>query len=117
MGIEEEGNARVNHVLSTTTGNIRQLFPPTSLALFKDDDLESKITSASSKNVMVTKSLGTVLSQALTADDMQQLDWIFQSRDSDTVNNTLLSLKEPKLISSLFRQIVVKFQSEDLSKQ
>ena len=63
----------------------------------------------SSKNVKLTKSLGTVLSQALTADDAETLDWVLTNRDDQTVQNTLVSLKDHKLISSLFKQIVIKF--------
>ena len=60
MGIEDEGNARVNGVFA----NQRQLVPQClQLSLLQDDDdLESKLTSVSSKNVKLTKSLGTVLS-------------------------------------------------------
>ena len=60
MGIEDEGNARVNGVFA----NQRQLVPQSlQLSLLQDDDdLESKLTSVSSKNVKLTKSLGTVLS-------------------------------------------------------
>lgn len=80
------------------------------LALLSDnDDLASKLTSVSSKNVKLTKSLGTVLSQALTADDAETLDWVLSNRDDQTVQNTLVSLKDHKLISSLFKQIVIKF--------
>jgi hypothetical protein len=80
------------------------------LALLNDnDDLASKLTSVSSKNVKLTKSLGTVLSQALTADDAETLDWVLSNRDDQTVQNTLVSLKDHKLISSLFKQIVIKF--------
>jgi hypothetical protein len=118
MGIEEEGNARINNMMNG--GNIRQLVPQQlQLALLNDeDDLASKLTSVSSKNVKLTKSLGTVLSQALTADDAETLDWVLLStRDEQTVQNTLLFLKDHKLISSLFKQIVIKFQSQDLNKQ
>lgn len=109
MGIEEEGNARVNNMMNG--GNIRQLVPQAlKLALLNDnDDLASKLTSVSSKNVKLTKSLGTVLSQALTADDAETLDWVLTNRDDQTVQNTLVSLKDHKLISSLFKQIVIKF--------
>lgn len=80
------------------------------LALLNDnDDLASKLTSVSSKNVKLTKSLATVLSQALTADDAETLDWVLSNRDDQTVQNTLVSLKDHKLISSLFKQIVIKF--------
>jgi hypothetical protein len=74
------------------------------LSLFIDDEnLESKLTSVSNKNFKLTKSLGTVLGQALTADDTESLDWILANRDESVVSNTLLSVKEPKLISSLFK--------------
>jgi hypothetical protein len=48
-----------------------------------DDDLASKLTSVSSKNFKLTKSLGTVLSQALTADDAETLDWVLLSTRDD----------------------------------
>ncbi len=117
MGIEDEGNARVNKMMNG--GNIRQLVPQAlQLSLLNDnDDLASKLTSVSSKNVKLTKSLGTVLSQALTADDAETLDWVLSNRDDQTVQNTLVSLKDHKLISSLFKQIVIKFQAQDLNKQ
>lgn len=113
MGIEEEGNARVNAVMA------RQLVPQTlQLSLFEDDDnLESRLTSVSSKNVKVTKSLGTVLTQALTADDTETLDWVLSNREDAVISNTLISLKDHKLISSLFKQIIIKFQSQDVAKQ
>jgi hypothetical protein len=57
----------------------------------------------SSKNVKVTKSLGTVLTQALTADDTETLDWVLSNREDAIISNTLLSLKDHKLISSLFK--------------
>ena len=117
MGIEDEGNARVNNMMNG--GNIRQLVPQAlQLSLLNDnDDLASKLTSVSSKNVKLTKSLGTVLSQALTADDAETLDWVLSNRDDQTVQNTLVSLKDHNLISSLFKQIVIKFQAQDLNKQ
>ena len=113
MGIEDEGNARVNAVIA------KQLAHQTlHLSLFDDDEsLESKITSVSSKNVKVTKSLGTVLTQALTADDTESLDWILSNRDDAVISNTLTSLKDHKLISSLFKHIVIRFQSQDNNKQ
>jgi hypothetical protein len=112
MGIEEEGKARVNSVLT------RQLVPQTlQLSLFDDDEnLESRLTSVSNKNVKVTKSLGTVLTQALTADDTESLDWVLSNREDAVITNTLVSLKDHKLISSLFKQIVIKFQSQDVTK-
>jgi hypothetical protein len=57
MGIEEEGNARVNSVMT------RQLVPQSlQISLFDDDEnIESRLTSVSNKQVKVTKSLGTVL--------------------------------------------------------
>ena len=57
MGIEEDGNARVNSVLT------RQLVPQSlQISLFDDDEnIESRLTSVSNKQVKVTKSLGTVL--------------------------------------------------------
>lgn len=62
MGIEDEGNARVNNMMNG--GNIRQLIPQSlQLALLNEsDDLASKLTSISSKNVKLSKSIGTVLS-------------------------------------------------------
>ena len=33
------------------------------------------------------------------------------------ITNTLASLKDHKLISALFKQIVIKFQSQDVAKQ
>ncbi len=85
MGIEDEGNARVNNMMNG--GKIRQLVPQAlQLSLLNDnDDLASKLTSVSSKNVKLTKSLGTVLSQALTADDAETLDWVLSNRDDQTV--------------------------------
>lgn len=74
-----------------------------------DDDIESRLTAVSLKNVKMTKSLGTVLGQALTADDTETLDWVLSNKDDGTVTNTLLSLKEHKLVSSLFKQIVIRF--------
>ncbi len=67
----------------------------------------------------MTKSLATVLAQALTADDTETLDWVLTNRDDSTVTNTLLSLKEHKLISSLFKQIVIRFQTsqQEAAKQ
>jgi hypothetical protein len=99
MGIEEEGNARVNALLT------RQLIPQTlQLSLFDDDDnLESRLTSASNKNVKVSKSLGTVLTQALTADDTESLDWVLSNREDAVITNTLASIKDHKLISTLFK--------------
>lgn len=52
MGIEDEGRVQ------------RQLIVPQSLQLsllHDDDDIESKLTSVSGKNVKMTKSLGVVL--------------------------------------------------------
>lgn len=96
MGIEDEGAARAMRLPSL-------------------DDIESKLTSVSSKQaVKVTKSLGTVLGQALTADDTETIDWVLGNREDATITNTLLALKDPKLVSSLFKQIVIKFQSQDL---
>lgn len=119
MGIEEEGNAKVNNILSVQNGQMRQLVPQSlQLSLLhSDDDIESKLTSVSSKTIKMTKSLGTVLGQALTADDTETLDWVLSNRDDSTVTNTLLSIKDPKLIGSLFKQIVIKFQSQELGKQ
>ena len=107
MGIEEEGNARVNAVMS------RQLVPHSlSLSLLDDNDhLESKLTSVSSKNFKMSKSLVAVLTQSLTADDTETLDWVLQNRDDAVIQNTLVNLKDHKLISALFKQIVIKFQS------
>jgi hypothetical protein len=117
MGIEDEGNSRVNNLMNG--GNMRQLVPQTlQLSLLNDDDdIESRLTSVSSKNFKITKSLGTVLSQALTADDAETLDWVLSNRDESIVQNTLLNLKDHKLISALFKQIVIKFQAQDLGKQ
>jgi len=108
MGIEDEGRVQ------------RQLIVPQSLQLsllHDDDDIESKLTSVSGKNVKMTKSLGVVLGQALTADDSETLDWVLGNRDDSVVTNTLLSLKDHKLISTLFKHIVIRFQAQDLSKQ
>ena len=103
MGIEDEGNSRVNNLING--GNMRQLVPQTlQLSLLNDDDdIESKLTSVSSKNFKITKSLGTVLSQALTADNAETLDWILSNRDEGIVQNTLMNLKDHKLISALFK--------------
>ena len=116
MGIEDEGNALVNNAIHA---NVRQLVPPSlQLALFhEDDDIESRLTSVSSKNVKITKSLSTVLGQALTADDTETLDWVLSNRDESVVTSTLANLKDHKLISNLFKQIIIKFQSQELSKQ
>ena len=101
MGIEQEGNARVNGVIA----HHRQLVPQSlQLSLLQDDDdIESKLTSTSSKAVRMNKSLGTVLGQALTADDTESLDWVLSNRDDSVVTNTLLAIKDHKLISSLFK--------------
>jgi hypothetical protein len=63
MGIEDEGNAKVNSVIANSSVAMRQLVPQSlQLALLHDDDdIESKLTSVSSKNVKMTKSLGVVL--------------------------------------------------------
>ena len=75
------------------------------------DTIESKLTSASSK--IATKSLATVLTQALTADDTEQIDWVLAQKDCEMIQNTVGSLKEHKVISCLFKQIIVKFQQDN----
>jgi len=82
MGIEEEGTARVNTLMSR-----QQLVPHSlSLSLLDDtDNLESKLTSVSSKNVKISKSLVAVLTQSLTADDTETLDWVLQNRDDAVI--------------------------------
>lgn len=57
------------------------------------------------------------MSQALTSDDAETLDWILSNRDESIVQNTLMNLKDHKMISALFKQIVIKFQVQDLGKQ
>lgn len=70
MGIEDEGYSRAN-------GQV-QVNQSLSLLNLEDlDDIESKLTSASSKKQkIVAGSLSTVLGQALTSDDTETLDWI-----------------------------------------
>jgi hypothetical protein len=53
--------------------------------------------------VKVSKSLGTVLTQALTADDTESLDWVLSNREDAVITNTLASIKDHKLISTLFK--------------
>ena len=53
----------------------------------------------------------------MTADDSETLDWVLSNRDDSVVTNTLMSLKDHKVISSLFKHIVIRFQAQDLSKQ
>lgn len=65
----------------------------------------------------VSKSLGTVLTQALTSDDTDTLDWVLSNREDAVIMNTLGTLKDHKLLSSLFKQIVIRLQSQDLAKQ
>lgn len=75
------------------------------------DDIESKLTSASSKKQkLVAGSLSTVLGQALTSDDTETLDWILQQKDQQMISNTLVNLKDVKHVNALFKQVVVKFQ-------
>jgi hypothetical protein len=56
----------------------------------------------------VTKSLGTVLTQALTSDDTETLDWVLSNREDAVIVNTLSALNDHKLLSALFKQVVIK---------
>ncbi len=83
MGIEEEGSAMI---LNGAFSQGRQ--GQFSLALMPEHDidhLESKMTSVSSKKHSVkpgqSGSLAVILSQALTADDSEQIDWILSQKD------------------------------------
>ena len=58
-----------------------------------------------------------MLTQALTADDTESLDWVLSTREDAVITNTLLSLKDPKLLSALFKHIVVRFQAQDVARQ
>ena len=62
------------------TANLLRLLPQSdSLSL---DNIESRVTSVSLKDKkMAGASLTTVLSQALQAEDQEQLDWILAQRD------------------------------------
>ena len=51
----------------------------------------------------VSKSLATVLTQALTADDTESLDWVLSNREDAVITNTLASIKDHKLVSTLFK--------------
>ena len=55
-------------------------------------------------------SLATILQQALISEDKDQLDWLLSQRDLAVIDKTLLQLKDPKTISNLFRQILLKYQ-------
>eukprot|EP00347_Sterkiella_histriomuscorum_P003625 403363569 len=112
-GIEEEGNAKVNGLLSAQLYSTKM-----NLSLIPEldgDHLESRLTSVSSKKQSIkptSGSLSVILSQALTADDTETLDWILGQKDQQMITSTIVNMKEHKHISALFKQIVIKFQQE-----
>ena len=79
-------------------------------------NIESRMTSVSlkdgDKKLAAGASLTTVLSQALQAEDTEQLDWIISQRDQPMIEQTLSQMKEPKAISQFFSLVVHKFQAE-----
>ena len=63
-------------------------------------------------------SLSTILSQALTSEDKDQLNWILQQRDLSVIDKTLVQLKDPKTISALLKEILQRMQSQgDVSSE
>lgn len=74
------------------------------------DALEAKINQSKHNKVVPTsKSLATVLNQALSADDNETLDWVLSQQDSATISNTLSSIHDSTQLSSLFKTLVHKF--------
>jgi hypothetical protein len=74
MGIDEEGSGKVNGATKLSRKLVQN-----NLELLESKDienLESRITSVSSAKHKAAKSLVTVLSQSLTADDTETIDWI-----------------------------------------
>ena len=85
--------------------------------MFNIDDLkgpghDSRKTSSSTnqQNVIHGGSLAIILQQALVSEDKDQLDWILSQQDEIVIDKTLQQLKDPITISSLFKQILVKYQ-------
>jgi hypothetical protein len=84
MGIEDESKHN-NQSISTSANSINNSHL-SNLHLINLDDidhLESRLTSVSSKKdgKLVSGSLSTVLSQALTSDDTETIDWILKQKD------------------------------------
>ena len=44
------------------------------------------------------------------SEDKDQLDWVLKQSDVIIIDKTLLNMKDPKIISMLFSQILVKLQ-------
>lgn len=83
-------------------------------SLFNIDELklpqqDSRKTSSSTHKDIQGGSLATILQQALISEDKDQLDWLLSQRDLAVIDKTLLQLKDPKTISNLFRQILLKY--------
>jgi len=85
------------------------------------DALESKITSASLKSQQISNqatSLRPVLEQALQSDDIDQLSWVLDQRDSQLIDTTTRTLStENKSITQLFTHILGRFQKESPESQ
>jgi hypothetical protein len=93
----------------------------TQYSLFNIDELklpaqDSRKTSTSTTDAIQGGSLATILQQALISEDKDQLDWLLSQRDLAVIDKTLLQLKDPKTISNLFRQILLKYQLQKPSE-
>ena len=88
-------------------------------SMFTLDDLKmvgesSRKTSAStnvkdSNQIIQGGSLSTILSQSLISEDKDQLDWIIAQSDQQVIERTLMQIKDPKIISALFSQILARY--------
>lgn len=91
--------------------------------MFNLEDLKmggerSRTTSASTgftlEQAIQGGSLSTILQQSLQSEDKDQLDWILQQNDPAMIDKTLLQLKQPKVISALFKHMLVKYQEQNI---